>query len=48
MTSPEQISRWQSAAPFAVSFLLVPLIWYSALHGGWAVLLTPVATWAAC
>ncbi|MHA6262941.1 alkane 1-monooxygenase [Arenibacterium sp. CAU 1754] len=45
MTSPEQISRWQSAAPFAVSFLLVPLIWYSALHGGWAVLLAPVATW---
>lgn len=45
MINPEQIARWQSAAPFAVSFLLIPLIWYSALQGGWAVLLAPVATW---
>jgi alkane 1-monooxygenase len=45
MISPEQLARWQSAAPFWLSFLLVPLIWFSAWQGGWWVILVPLVTW---
>ena len=43
--APETLSRWQSALPFWLSFLLVPLLWFSAIMGGWWVLLTPLVTW---
>ena len=45
MTAPETLARWQSAAPFWMSFLLVPLVWLGAVLGGWWILLTPLATW---
>jgi alkane 1-monooxygenase len=45
MISPEQLSKWQSAAPFWMSFLLLPLAWISAVNGGWALLLLPLVTW---
>lgn len=45
MSNPDHISRWQSALPFWMSFLLVPLAWISAIQGGWTVLLLPVVTW---
>jgi len=45
MISSEQLTRWQSALPFWLSFLLVPLIWFSAFQGGWWVLLVPLMTW---
>jgi len=45
MISSEQLTRWQSALPFWLSFLLVPLIWFSAFQGGWWVLLVPLTAW---
>ncbi|AVO37409.1 alkane 1-monooxygenase [Pukyongiella litopenaei] len=45
MIAPETLSRWQSALPFWVSLLLLPLVWIGACAGGWTVLLAPLATW---
>lgn len=45
MIAPETLSRWQSALPFWVSFLLLPLAWIGAIAGGWTVLLLPLVTW---
>ncbi|SFT99281.1 alkane 1-monooxygenase [Sedimentitalea nanhaiensis] len=45
MIASDTVARWQSAAPFWVSYLLIPLAWFSAIHGGWAVLLLPLVTW---
>jgi len=45
MISSEQLARWQSALPFWLSFLLVPVIWFSAIQGSWWVILIPVVTW---
>ncbi len=45
MIASDTLARWQSAAPFWISFLLIPLLWFSVIHGGWAVLLPPLATW---
>ncbi|MGR3502682.1 alkane 1-monooxygenase [Pseudaestuariivita sp.] len=45
MLTADQISKLQHALPFWTSLLLVPLIWVSAVQGGWWVLLLPVATW---
>ncbi|MCA0872643.1 alkane 1-monooxygenase [Seohaeicola saemankumensis] len=43
--APAILARWQSAAPFWLSFLLVPLAWIGAIAGGWTVLLLPLVTW---
>ncbi len=45
MIDQTQIARWQSALPFWLSFLLIPVVWISAVWGGWSVLLVPVLTW---
>lgn len=45
MIPPERLSRPQSALPFWISLMLVPLALIGAVHGGWTVLLLPVATW---
>lgn len=45
MIAPETLSRWQSALPFATSFMLAPLAWLCAYWGGWAILLVPMVTW---
>ncbi|AUR09413.1 alkane 1-monooxygenase [Phaeobacter inhibens] len=45
MTTPETLRSWQSALPFWLSFLLVPLVGLAAVYGGWAILLPPLATW---
>ncbi|EDZ47253.1 fatty acid desaturase family protein [Rhodobacterales bacterium Y4I] len=45
MIAPETLARWQSALPFWMSFLLLPLVWFAALQGGWALLLPPLVTW---
>ncbi len=45
MISAEHLRRWQSALPFWISFLLVPLLWIGAAWGGWWVLVVPVVTW---
>ncbi|MDU9005211.1 alkane 1-monooxygenase [Sedimentitalea todarodis] len=39
------LKRWQSALPFWISFLLIPIAWISAIYGGWTVLLLPLASW---
>lgn len=45
MIPAQRLSRLQNALPFWVSLLLVPLAIIGAAHGGWTVLLLPVATW---
>ncbi len=45
MMSPDILSRWQSALPFWISYLLIPLIWTTSLAGSWWVLLVPLSTW---
>ena len=35
-----EIGQWRKVLPFWVSYLLFPLIWVSAILGGWWVLLT--------
>lgn len=45
MIAPEHLARWQSALPFWMSYLLVPLAWVGAVYGGWTVLLLPLVTW---
>lgn len=42
---PETVAKFQSALPFWISFLLVPLAWITAIFGGWTVVLLPVVTW---
>ncbi len=45
MIAAETVAKWQSALPYWISFLLVPLAWISAFMGGWTVLLLPLVTW---
>ena len=45
MISTDTLSRWQTALPFWVSFLLIPILWFTAFAGGWWVLLVPLSTW---
>lgn len=45
MIAANALSRWQSALPFWLSLLLLPLVWFAAIQGGWAVLLPPLVTW---
>ncbi|MCF6431018.1 alkane 1-monooxygenase [Leisingera sp. MMG026] len=45
MIAPETLARWQSALPFWMSFLLLPLVWVAALQGGWTLILPPLVTW---
>ncbi len=45
MIASDTLSRWQSAVPFWVSYLLVPLIWMTSFAGSWWVLLVPFSTW---
>ncbi|MGJ8590556.1 MAG: alkane 1-monooxygenase [Yoonia sp.] len=43
--SPAQLAQIKRALPFALSFLLVPLVWVTAFIGGWTVVLLPLVTW---
>ncbi|MCD9147260.1 alkane 1-monooxygenase [Pseudophaeobacter flagellatus] len=45
MIAANRLTRWQSALPFWLSMLLLPLIWLAALFGGWTILLPPLVTW---
>ncbi|WP_291728987.1 alkane 1-monooxygenase [Leisingera sp. F5] len=45
MIAPETLARWQSALPFWMSFLLLPLVWIAAVYGGWTLVLPPLVTW---
>ena len=43
MSAPRHIVE---ALPFWASLCLIPLAWIGAVHGGWTVLLVPLASWA--
>lgn len=45
MIPSSQVAKLQSALPFWLSLILVPLIWVATWLGGWWVLLVPIATW---
>ncbi|WP_170479276.1 alkane 1-monooxygenase [Ruegeria arenilitoris] len=45
MIEPNKLSRWRTALPFWASFLLIPVIWISAIAGGQWILLVPLSTW---
>ncbi|MEQ6203149.1 alkane 1-monooxygenase [Sulfitobacter sp. HNIBRBA2951] len=42
---PAELSKLRRALPFWLSLGLLPLIWISAVFGGWTIFLAPVATW---
>ena len=42
---PATVAKFQSALPFWISFLLIPLAWVTAIFGGWTVILLPLVTW---
>ncbi len=39
------MARFSRALPFWLSLGLIPLAWFCALQGGWAILLLPICTW---
>lgn len=45
MIRADQLARWQSALPFWISLLLVPLAWIGAIYGGLWLALLPLVTW---
>ena len=45
MISSDTAAKFQSALPFWISFLLIPVIWMAAFSGGWWVMILPVLTW---
>ncbi|MEM8617793.1 MAG: alkane 1-monooxygenase [Pseudomonadota bacterium] len=45
MIPANQVARLRNAIPFWMSLILVPVAWFSAVHGGWAVILLPLCTW---
>ena len=45
MIPPETLARWQNAAPFWASVLLIPVLWIGGIVGGWTVVLPPLITW---
>ncbi|MEY8842612.1 alkane 1-monooxygenase [Cribrihabitans sp. XS_ASV171] len=45
MIAAQTLSRATSALPFWLSFLLIPLVWITAMQGGWWLLLIPLSTW---
>lgn len=45
MTNAETIAKLSRALPFWMSYLLVPLAWFTAVQGGWSVVLLPLVAW---
>ncbi|MEJ6391108.1 alkane 1-monooxygenase [Gymnodinialimonas ulvae] len=45
MTTPTALSKLHRAFPFWMSLLLIPLIIFLALQGGWWLILMPLSTW---
>jgi alkane 1-monooxygenase len=45
MIPTAQLSKFQRALPFWSSLFLVPLVWLSAVNGGWWLIAVPLATW---
>lgn len=45
MIPQNKVAKLASALPFWLSLCLIPIMWFGAIHGGWAVLLMPLFTW---
>ena len=45
MLTAQQIASTQRALPFWISLLLVPIAIFSAMQGGWTLILIPIVTW---
>ncbi|MGH1464685.1 MAG: alkane 1-monooxygenase [Cognatishimia sp.] len=45
MSALRPVAGFRNALPFALPLLLVPLIWFSAIQGGWWLLSAPLCTW---
>lgn len=45
MPDTPPVARLTAALPFWLSLVLIPLAWFAAANGGWALLLLPAATW---
>ncbi|MCB1334566.1 MAG: alkane 1-monooxygenase [Roseivivax sp.] len=45
MITEPRIARLTAALPFALSLLLVPVVWLAAINGGWWLLAPVAATW---
>ncbi|WP_372610187.1 alkane 1-monooxygenase [Aquicoccus sp.] len=45
MIDAETIARPNRFLPFWMTYLLVPIAWISAVHGGWTVILLPLVAW---
>ncbi|GAA6209297.1 alkane 1-monooxygenase [Cognatishimia sp. WU-CL00825] len=45
MPGSRPTAEFRNALPFALPLLLVPLIWFSAMQGGWWLLSVPLCTW---
>lgn len=45
MTSSVSVSRFSAAAPYMMTYALIPLIWIGAVFGGWWVILPPLYAW---
>lgn len=43
--SPSDLARFSRALPFWLSLGLIPLAWFCAFTGGWAIALLPLVTW---
>ncbi len=42
---PSELKKLNRALPFWLSLGLVPLVWISAVYGGWSLVIVPAATW---
>ncbi len=40
--TPRNIAKLHNALPFWISLLLLPLVWFAATKGGWAILILPI------
>lgn len=45
MIPASQVQKLRAALPFWLSLSLLPLIWFAATRGGWALILPPLGTW---
>lgn len=45
MPNAQDIARFSRALPFWMSYLMVPLAWFTAVQGGWTVILLPLIAW---
>ncbi|UWR22270.1 alkane 1-monooxygenase [Sulfitobacter sp. S190] len=43
--TPTELGKLSRALPFWLSLGLVPLVWLTAIYGGWTLVLVPLATW---